>query len=407
MSHDRFRRLADITPVALFETDLCGHVVYVNEAWCRMTGLSEADALGDGWVAALHSEDRDAVVRRWAECAASGSPFRMQFRYRRPGGTDVPADVQVTQVMGADGEGLSWLGAATDLTDPMALEGRIARTEERFRGIVELSTDVIYRIRTEPLHFDYLSPSVRTLTGWDADGFYANPLLLSTVVHPDDLSLVVAALDPNQRHSRVRLRLRHADGREVTVEAVGTPLLDDTGRKIGIQGALRDITAQALVEAELEILARQDPLTGLANRRVLFDQLNKRLCDDTVLTVALIDLDGFKQINDRHGHVAGDEVLVAVGDRLRAVLRTDDTIGRLAGDEFLVLSSHPEPARLADRLAGAFASPVLLTTDASIEVAASIGTARARAGEEALDVIRRADSAMYGAKKQCARRDGL
>jgi diguanylate cyclase (GGDEF)-like protein len=136
--------------------------------------------------------------------------------------------------------------------------------------------------------------------------------------------------------------------------------------------------------------------------------LNDALVADGALL--FIDLDGFKAVNDSLGHAAGDHLLTVVAQRLSAAVRDGDLLARLAGDEFVVLAGGvhdtTDLVRLADRMKAAFAEPVLLGNTA-VPVHASIGTTLFTAGQDCQDVLHRADTAMYEAKRECSRRELL
>ncbi|MDF9393068.1 MULTISPECIES: diguanylate cyclase domain-containing protein [Methylococcus] len=157
---------------------------------------------------------------------------------------------------------------------------------------------------------------------------------------------------------------------------------------------------------QLERLAYHDALTGLPNRRLLMDRLQQAIAQSlrhrTLLAVAVLDLDGFKPVNDRLGHHAGDAVLVRLAERLSGVLRMSDTVGRLGGDEFVLILPDMEAATdietVFTRILEAIAEPVSLFQD-NITVTASIGVAFCPAdGSEPELLLRRADRAMYRAK---------
>jgi diguanylate cyclase (GGDEF)-like protein len=174
---------------------------------------------------------------------------------------------------------------------------------------------------------------------------------------------------------------------------------------------LRDATGELHARRELEHRALHDPLTSLPNRELLLDRLAvalaRRVRQGTSLGVIFIDLDGFKQINDEHGHAVGDEVLVSVAHRLRREVREGDTVARYGGDEFVVLcedlASEQTAEPLARRLSRAIAQPVT-AGGRLLEVAASVGVVVERdptAEPEAL--LARADAEMYRHKRRSAR----
>ncbi|WP_275545550.1 MULTISPECIES: diguanylate cyclase [unclassified Pseudomonas] len=157
----------------------------------------------------------------------------------------------------------------------------------------------------------------------------------------------------------------------------------------------------------LSELALQDPLTGLANRTALQQHLEQALARslrrDELLAVMLIDLDGFKPINDQHGHGFGDQVLAEIARRLRQYIRDADLPARLGGDEFVVICENVQSAEdaqdLAKRLLEGLDTPMYLE-DRAVRVGASIGIALTRGGDDATTLIRLADAAMYRAKAE-------
>ena len=168
----------------------------------------------------------------------------------------------------------------------------------------------------------------------------------------------------------------------------------------------RNVTAERALQDQLAHQALHDELTGLANRRLFMDRLDLAQAranrPDHTLGLLFIDLDGFKAINDTLGHDAGDELLIAVAGRLRAHMRTTDTLARLGGDEFAVLcddiAGPADAVEIAERLAGAVTQPFDVQ-GAPVTIAASIGIAMANATTGSLaDLLQRADTAMYQAK---------
>jgi len=163
-------------------------------------------------------------------------------------------------------------------------------------------------------------------------------------------------------------------------------------------------------EAQVRAMAVQDPLTGLSNRRALFDQFAHEMArarrSGEALSVCVMDLDHFKQINDRHGHAAGDAVLVRVAELLRECLRETDRIGRIGGEEFVLVlpdTGHEGAKKVIERCRVALVgTPVMLDVGDSLTVSASFGVVTALAGEHATEsqLVSRADDALYLAKQR-------
>ncbi|WP_059286232.1 putative bifunctional diguanylate cyclase/phosphodiesterase [Aquitalea magnusonii] len=171
-------------------------------------------------------------------------------------------------------------------------------------------------------------------------------------------------------------------------------------------GIFSDITQLKAHEAELNRIANFDPLTGVPNRRLLSDRLEQALIrsrrSGKPCAVCFLDLDGFKAVNDLHGHEAGDQLLIAVTERLKSVLRADDTLARLGGDEFVLLlcglEGNDECIPVLDRVLSAVRQEVSLAA-ASISTSASVGVTLYPLDDADADtLLRHADQAMYQAK---------
>lgn len=154
-------------------------------------------------------------------------------------------------------------------------------------------------------------------------------------------------------------------------------------------------------EAEVRHQAEHDPLTGLPNR-LLFDRRLRETAVRDRLAVLFIDMDGFKAINDRYGHAAGDELLVAVGERLRRCARGSDTVARLGGDEFAILLDGADDdlaAGVAERITARLAEPIQLAA-ATVAVGASVGVAIGGIGSDPDQLLTEADRQMYEVKRR-------
>ncbi len=205
-------------------------------------------------------------------------------------------------------------------------------------------------------------------------------------------------------------RTQTGEEMDVAVQVVPLPLGG------GISGQLvtfRDIREQKLADARLQHTAMHDGLTGLANRGLFLDRLRRAMArldrrSNRMFAVMFLDLDGFKQANDTHGHAAGDAVLVEVAQRMKASLRPEDTVARFGGDEFALLLEDAMLSRdvvmVAERIQAEICRPVI-AAGREISVSASIGivlaASRYRSAEE---MLHDADAAMYRAKALGRRR---
>jgi len=202
--------------------------------------------------------------------------------------------------------------------------------------------------------------------------------------------------------------LRRRDGTSRRVHSVEEPLLGPDGRPHGAVLVTVDVSGREAFEAALLHEALHDRLTGLPGRPVLEHHLATLLAGRrsdapaTVAAVLFVDLDDFKQVNDRFGHDVGDRVLVDVARRLRGAVRGDDLVCRVGGDEFVVVARldgrEPGAREVGERVARALADDVVLRGGATVDLCASVGVATARVGDDPDELVRRADAAMYRAK---------
>lgn len=228
--------------------------------------------------------------------------------------------------------------------------------------------------------------------------------------YPDDIGLseeVYRRLRSGEA-DRVRYfeRFQHKDGRVIAAEVSISPARDPSGREPYFVSSVRDVTGERALTAELSRQALHDPLTGLANRALFDDRLAhahaRVIRQGGAGAVLIIDLDDFKRVNDTHGHLVGDQVLIEVTRRLQKVTRTSDTLCRFGGDEFLYLAENvataEEAEKLARRLLGVLLEPLELV-GARINQRATLGIAVWNQNDpDAIEIVRRADVALYVAK---------
>jgi diguanylate cyclase (GGDEF)-like protein/PAS domain S-box-containing protein len=201
-------------------------------------------------------------------------------------------------------------------------------------------------------------------------------------------------------------RFQHKDGRVVAAEVSISPARDSSGQARYFVSSVRDVTEERALTAELSHQALHDPLTGLANRALFDDRLTQAharvVRQGGVGAVVLLDLDDFKHVNDTHGHLVGDQVLIEVARRFEKVTRSTDTLCRFGGDEFLYLAenllSPDEAEHVAARLLSVLVEPLELV-GARIDQHASLGVAVwDKTSGDTIEIVRQADVALYVAK---------
>jgi diguanylate cyclase (GGDEF)-like protein/PAS domain S-box-containing protein len=275
-------------------------------------------------------------------------------------------------------------------------------SETYFRTLVLNTSDVIVIVDAED-RVRYASPSAVPVLGDDPVG-----VALYDVIHPVDrrrladlLASVRAGKGPEQG---IDFRAMDRRRTEVTLEIHCRDLRADQS-VAGLVITMRDVTERRQLERELTHQAFHDSLTGLANRVLFADRLEHALArggrDGSVVGVLFIDLDDFKIVNDTLGHAVGDQLLMAVADRIAGALRADDTAARLGGDEFAALVENvQDPGAVeetAARILAALAEPILVDGQ-ELQAVASIGITTTPEADTAAELLRQADLALYVAK---------
>lgn len=286
------------------------------------------------------------------------------------------------------------------------LSATLQRSEERFRSLVQNSSDVITVIGPDTT-IKYQTPSIERVLGYEPAALIGTRLI--DLAHPDDAARVAALCRRTTRSyaatSVVEWRMRRRDGSYVYAETISSDLLENDAVR-GFVLTSRDVTERRVLEDQLRHQAFHDPLTDLANRALFADRvqhaLARRSGRSDFPAILFLDLDDFKAVNDSLGHSGGDVLLRSVGRRLRDCIRSEDTAARLGGDEFGILldgtGGESEAREVAGRIMTEIARPFAVD-GREVVVSASIGIAQGSSSSaDASDLLRNADVAMYMAK---------
>ncbi|MDX6213255.1 MAG: hypothetical protein QOF82_2342, partial [Frankiales bacterium] len=408
----RYRELLDSSPipVSVLVADL---QQYANPAALRLFGVERPeDLIGHSVLEFIHAADRDRVARR-AEGVARGAltTSGLQFRIVQPGGGELVATAMGSLV---NWEGRSGVQVMFEDVTERARAEALQLERERFHA------EVLDAMAVHALVLDESGNVMLTNAAWDdhlgRQGYPGGTPVGSnflagcrvTTSEPKALTHLIAdgiesVLRGNARQYTHDLPVIYTDGSTEWFTLNALPMSAGAARVIV---TLTEITQRKEFEAELAHQASHDPLTGLPNRLLLQDRLERALLtgrEDRVVAAVFVDIDHFKLINDSYGHEAGDAVLTAVAGRLSAAVRPSDTVTRFAGDEFVVvcesLDNPDQVMGLADRLLASLKGSYPVP-GASLELSVSTGIAIAGPGDTAEDVVRNADTAMFEAKNR-------
>ncbi|HCR1364755.1 TPA: diguanylate cyclase [Pseudomonas aeruginosa] len=285
---------------------------------------------------------------------------------------------------------------------------RLEHSEARDRALLQSMRDGYFEMDVDGVILT-VNPALCQLLGQTRETLIGHPYY--ELLGEDDLA---RARQPFQRAMQsgagktFAIPRQRADGSLGYFEATVSLIHDLQGELRGYRGIVRDVSDQIAYQQQLLEMAYRDPLTGLGNRKAFDEQLGQALLragsGGSELALLYLDLDRFKEVNDRFGHDIGDALLRTVAERVRSTLRQPDKAYRLGGDEFAVLledSQENNPQRLAERLLAALVQPIALNGERIDFVTPSIGIALyPRHAGDAEGLVRAADSAMYEAKRQ-------
>ncbi len=390
-------------PVGAFAAGPEGTIVYVNAAWVTTTGIAPERAVGASLGDLLDEIDRERANEAFAAAGRARHPQRFRAPLPRTENWVEFAIQFVPQPPGED-HGTWFAGTVHEVTETV----EAARFAEVLNAVFEATPDLV-GITDDRGGVAYANPAARARFGFgDTD---VRRLSTSDMYPPEAFELYYAEIRPQLVRGETWvgiMPMRDAEGRlfdvwQTVVAGVGAAKTVEWLVSIG-----REITDAHDAHADLEYRATHDLLTGLPNRALLLDHLRLALSrrDRARRAVGLvfIDLDGFKEVNDRYGHDAGDVVLREVAQRLAAETRPSDTVARYGGDEFVVLldglrDGVDEAAQIGRRLVNAV-NAVPVSFGRRVTISASAGVALA---PEHLDnpdrLIVAADRLMYRAKR--------
>jgi diguanylate cyclase len=447
----RFRTVFERAGVGIALVAPDGGWLRVNDALCQIVGYSQDELVKLTFQDITHPDDLDSdlyLLRQLIDDEIDR--YQLEKRYITKSGNTIWIQLVVTKQMSPQGELEYFVSIIKDIQERKEAEASLTelrkdlenRVETRTRDLrlanemlsssmaQQLQSEQELRKREAELQMvlqnandayvcidhngvirDWNQQAEQTF-GWssqEAIGRRLDEMIIPVTMreaHRAGLRHYLATGEHNVLNRRIELTAVRRDGTPLPVEVRVSPLSID-GKTI-FSAFLHDITERKQVEAIREHEATHDPLTGLLNRRGMFDLLSQAIArvkrTRASLALLFIDLDGFKQINDTHGHEAGDAVLREVAARLQASIRQTDTAARLGGDEFTVILENikhgiPDANMLAQKILETLQHPIQLDS-VTATISASIGISMHHPDDErsADQLVNAADSAMYTAK---------
>jgi diguanylate cyclase (GGDEF)-like protein len=416
---ERFTRLLDATGehvyLALAHPDGRLEELFQGPGANRLLGGAEPDAEMKNWDAAVHPGDQ-AACEAFHAALVAGRESDVEYRLIGADGITRWVHDRASTRRRDDGA-VEISGIVSDVTERRRMRADLADAHASLSRVVKAMEGHLYTLRVDPdgaYRAVYRGPNRERLMGGPLEGGAADDRVWESLLHPDDRQHWRSALArlPEGKPIELEYRVIGLDGRERTILDSVRPRREADGI-LFYDGVTRDVTERQRLESELhrahgaaELRARTDELTGAFNRRHFAETMAGALAADPGgCALLMLDADHFKQVNDVHGHVVGDAVLVELARRLTSGLRPTDCLARWGGEEFAVLlqgvDSDAELDRLAQRLRSSVSRTPVAAEGISVRLTISIGAARATAELDTLDaLVETADRCLYIAKRQ-------
>jgi PAS domain S-box-containing protein len=255
-SEERFRLLAARAPVGIFQTDAHGRCTYLNQRWVETAGLTEQQAMGDGWINAIHYEDRSEVAKEWMIAVTENREFSMEFRFLHSKTGAVRWVISnAIHFLSEQGDILGFIGTTNDITELKEAQHKLIESEKLYRLISTNSKDLISlysTLDTEPRR-SYISPSSKEILGYEPEEIIGESLL--DMVLPEDQGKLRDEVFPKTLKGEsviAEYRTKRKDGTIIWLESISHPFFNDQGKMIGFQTSARDITKRKEFEAALQ-----------------------------------------------------------------------------------------------------------------------------------------------------------
>ncbi|MGD0958994.1 MAG: diguanylate cyclase [Methylomonas sp.] len=414
-SEETLNRVLNGGRLGFWDWHIPDNIVKRNAIWAEMLGykFEEIAFTTQQWSDFVHPDDREPA---WASITAvlegKAAVHEMSYRMKtKAGGYKWIMDR--ARVVERDGKGnpLRMTGAHTDIDLQKKIELALQESEYRFRSIFENAAVGIAQIADDG-RFKLINDTFCRITGYDREELLDNGMSFQMITHPEDLENNLNLFNELQRGllNRYELEKRYVrkDGVIAWVKLYVSAITGDQ-RQSAIISAVQDITQQKKLLAELEYQARIDYLTEVPNRRYFMELADREITRtqryQQPLSIIMIDIDYFKQVNDRHGHKAGDLVLRLFTEIIRGILREVDIIGRLGGEEFAVLLPQTDAQNaleIAERIQMTINTSRMQIDDGQLlGITISMGVAALTEQEAQLEqLINNADNKLYQAKER-------
>lgn len=395
-----------LTPrVGLVRKDRRALIIEADDATCRMLRFTRTDLVGRRSLDLIHGDDQERAIANWMDMlTAEGAYRRVRLRHRTGDGGWLWVEVTNHNMVASSGGGYV-LGELVNISGEVAATEALQGKDQLLRRITEALPVGVLHLGADK-RIAYRNRRLTQLLGRSASVTLEEQFAHACTADRERLAAVVDQVLSDGTDREEELHLHSSQGQlycQVSVRG----LTSTAGSLVGAIVCVGDITESVRLREELQQRATFDALTGCLNRESILAGVEGELQDAQAgqgTALIFIDVDRFKDVNDAHGHAAGDLILSELGLVLRSAARDGDSVGRIGGDEFLVVcpgvASLTQARIMARRFETAVARIEVAAGGQSISARATLGVTWSPGGEDADDAIARADSLMYAEKRR-------
>ena len=403
-SEEKFRVIFENAGVGITLVDREGRLIDCNSHFRNFVGYTKEELIGKHWRIYTHPEDVERNLDIFEKMIEEKKVFVFEKRFKRKDGRILWGRVTISPVFDSNGRFLFQIGITEDITKEKKAIEALKKSESKYRSLVEKMSEGIYILYNN--RFEFVNNRFIEMFGYTREEL--RRVDFRKLIAPESLPLIEERARKLKRGEPVPEKYEFValdkHGRKVYVEVSVTYVPYKEG--IATQGIVRDITEKKAYEKKLRYMATHDILTGLPNRSYFMEFLKAAIESSKryghMVCIMMLDLDGFKEVNDKFGHDVGDRALVRAAERLRRSVRRSDILSRMGGDEFLVLVPILKRVENAEtigkKIVNSFREPLRVNGELyyiTVSVGASIFP---QDGTDAIELIKKADMAMYKVK---------
>ena len=392
-------------PCGYHSLDKNGIIININNTELNWLGCSRDEVIGKKFTDFITPEGKNIFKKNYPVFLEKGHIENLEFDLVGKNSEVRHVSISATALKDDEGNFINTRSVAYDITELKATQNALYQLTVDQQIILDNALVGIMKLRNRRII--WTNSAMEKIFGYEKNELVNQS---TRILYPDDemfrfFGVQAYSIIKSGHVYRIQLELVCKNGKKIWIDMSGEK---SVGNNLSSLWVMLDISEQKKHQAQVEHIAFHDALTGLPNRLLVSDRLNQALVHadrtEKMLAVCYLDLDGFKPVNDKFGHEAGDKLLIEIAHRMELAVRGNDTVGRLGGDEFVLilneLENEDECQIILQRVIESINEPIELSKQIEVKVGASVGVTIYPNDTDAADILlRHADHAMYQAKR--------